>query len=143
MAKENTKATPLTEEQLIQKEADLKAGEEKLANDRKEFEQEVQQLKEDKDQLVQKEAELDEREADIAKKEEDLEQLESDLLSTDLQPETLEPGYEFEHNGQKFKFTDDAPKSIRYKNKVWEQKELAKDEEAIAEFVNTSLIQKL
>lgn len=60
-------------------------------------------------------------------------------------PQTEEPvsGYEFEHNGQKFKFTDDAPKSIRYKNKVWTQEKLAKDEEAIAEFINTSLIQKL
>ncbi|HAY3533742.1 hypothetical protein [Elizabethkingia anophelis] len=136
MAKENTKATPLTEEQLLQRETDLKAGEDKLANDRKEFEQEVQQLKVDKEQLVQKEA-------DLAKKEADLEQLEKDLLLVDPQPETSEPGYEFMHNGQKFKFPDSAPKSIRYKNKVWTQKELAKDEEAIAELINTSLIQKL
>ncbi|MBG0514553.1 hypothetical protein I4P13_12345, partial [Elizabethkingia meningoseptica] len=74
MAKENTKATPLTEEQLIQKEADLKAGEEKLANDRKEFEQEVQQLKEDKDQLVQKEADLKAGEEKLANDRKEFEQ---------------------------------------------------------------------
>ena len=164
MAKENTKATPLTEEQLIQKEADLKAGEEKLANDRKEFEEKVQNFKSEKEQfekdksefaeqagknlemsekLILKKQELDDREANVSKKEKDLDQLESDLLSADPQPNAPEPGYEFSYNGQKFKFTDSAPKSIRYKNKVWKQKELAKDEEAIAEFVNTSLIQKL
>lgn len=143
MAKENTKATPLTEEQLTQKENDLKAGEDKLANDRKEFEQEVLQLNADKEKLVQKEAELDGREADLAKKKGDLEQLENDLLLADPQPEDPKPGHEFDHDGQKYKFVDSAPTSIRYNNKVWTQQKLAKDAKAIAELLGTSLIQKL
>lgn len=60
MAKENTKATPLTEEQLIQRETDLKAGEEKLANDRKEFEEKVQNFNSEKEQFEKDKSEFDE-----------------------------------------------------------------------------------
>lgn len=46
------------------------------------------------------------------------------------------PGLEFDFQGLKKKFKDDAPKKIRYDGKVWTQKELVGKKEDAQEALN-------
>lgn len=59
--------------------------------------------------------------------------------------EKVVPGVEFTFQGLKKKFTDDAPKKIRYDGKGWTQKELIKNEDALNDLVssNSNLFENL
>ena len=55
------------------------------------------------------------------------------------------PGEKFTFNGEKYQFTDEAPKFIRIDGVSRSQKEIIKDEDALLQLVagNSSLIQKI
>ena len=126
MAKENTQeATPLTEEQLLEKEKSLAAREEAVA--KKEAE-----LKTQETGLVTREEAVAKKEAEIASQKADEE-------------EKKQPGREFEFEGESYKFKDSAPKKIRMDGKVFSQAEIIKDKSKLLQLVggNSGLIQKV
>lgn len=84
------------------------------------------------DQLKEKEAELDKREKSLTKKE----------------PKPAEPKVEavsFEFNGEKYRFTDDAPSKIRIDGFVKTQQEISQDEDILLQLVvgGSGLIEKV
>ena len=84
------------------------------------------------DQLKEKEAELDKREKSLTKKE----------------PKPAEPKAEavsFEFNGEKYRFTDDAPSKIRIDGIVKTQQEISQDEDILLQLVvgGSGLIEKV
>ena len=84
------------------------------------------------DQLKEKEAELDKREKSLTKKE----------------PKPAEPKAEavsFEFNGEKYRFTDDAPSKIRIDGFIKTQQEISQDEDILLQLVvgGSGLIEKV
>lgn len=84
------------------------------------------------DQLKEKEAELDKREKSLTKKE----------------PKPAEPKAEavsFVFNGEKYRFTDDAPSKIRIDGLVKTQQEISQDEDILLQLVvgGSGLIEKV
>lgn len=69
------------------------------------------------------------------------------LISDDSEkkPAELQPGHEFTFRGENYKFTDRAPKKIRFAGQGLTQEAIAKDEEVLAELIggNSSLIKKI
>lgn len=126
MSKENTQAQPLTEAELKKREDVLSASEEKLKADQETLKKDQDQLKADKEKLVMDQKDLEKREKALAKSQKE------------VKPEKEVPGVEFEFQGLTKKFTDAAPKSIRYDGKVWSQTELIEDEDALMDLVSSN-----
>ena len=137
MAENKTKVVPLTEEQLITKEAELNARDEKLNSEIKEFEN----FQEGVHQLAE-ETKLK------------IEAFEAEKKAFETEKNTITPKAEKRAAGEKLKFedanyqfTDDAPESILLNGKATTQKEIAKDEELIVAILsfglNTGLITKI
>lgn len=125
MEKQTTKAAPLTEEQLLKKEADLTVKSEQLAKDRETFEAEKAQLATDREAF-------ETEKADFA------------VEKTTAEPEEIVPGLSFEIESEKFKFIDSAPKTILFDGKARTQKDLIKDKKALLQLTsNQSLIEKI
>ena len=98
------------------------------------------------DQLKEKEAELDNREKEIAKREAELDKREKSL--TKKEPKPAEPKAEavsFEFNGEKYRFTDDAPSKIIIDGLVKTQQEISQDEDILLQLVvgGSGLIEKV
>lgn len=149
MAK-NTSATPLTEEQLSEKEAVLAVKESELSKKEADLSAKETELSEKENALAAKETELSEREiilsgreaaadlceaeiekitAQLSEKEEALNVKEASLSDNNV-PENV-PGEEFKFEGVDYKFADHAPKTILLNGKGRTQKEIAKDKELI------------
>ena len=139
MAKQNAKdkATPLTEEQLLSKEAELNAKETEL-NERETA------LAEKETALIETEKTLNSKETELADREIALSEREKALPAEEVE-EAPEPGLEFNFEDGKYKFHDSAPKSILFNGKAYTQKQLAKDEDILLQLVGgkSGLIQKL
>ncbi|MGD1319539.1 hypothetical protein [Chryseobacterium sp. 2R14A] len=132
----NKKATPLTEEQLSEKEAQLQVLEAKLNTDREALDKEREEF----DVLKSK------TEADLAQQKSGLDELERDLLANTGAPEEVEepePGLEFKVEKENFKFKDSAPKNLRIGGKILSQKEIVKDKELLQKVIKTSHIEKI
>lgn len=112
------------------------------------------------DQLKEKEAELDKREEDNAKREAELDKREKEISKreaeldkrekslTKKEPKPAEPKAEavsFEFNGEKYRFTDDAPSKIRIDGIVKTQQEISQDEDILLQLVvgGSGLIEKV
>ena len=96
------------------------------------------------DQLKEKEAELDKREKEISKREAELDKREKSL--TKKEPKPVEPkAVSFEFNGEKYRFTDDAPSKIRIDGIVKTQQEISQDEDILLQLVvgGSGLIEKV
>ena len=71
-----------------------------------------------------------------------------EVFNTEVNAESVgkkvTPGIEFNFRGEKYKFKDTTPKSIKYGGVALTQKELVKDEDAILHLLtNSGLIEKL
>ena len=123
MTDKNTKATPLTQEQLTKENQDLSTDNRSHGLSLEEREAAV----EAREKAVEvressasgKEKELDEREADLEAK-----------LSVVTAPEVT-PGEEFKFDGVDYKFADHAPKTILLNGKGRTQKEIVKDKDLV------------
>ena len=84
------------------------------------------------DQLKEKEAELDKREKSLTKKE-----------SKPAEPKAEAVSFVF--NGEKYRFTDDAPSKIRIDGIVKTQQEISQDEDILLQLVvgGSGLIEKV
>lgn len=111
------------EQELDAKEASLKEREEKL-NGREAI-------------IADKEQELNDREELLSAREAALPKIE--------QPEKPKKGLKFTFRESNYKFSDDAPQSIRVMGEVMTQKEIAEDEEVLVHLIggNSGLIEKL
>ncbi|ANF51739.1 hypothetical protein A0O34_15040 [Chryseobacterium glaciei] len=164
MATKNTQATPLTEEELLQKAADLQAQSEKLEADIKAFETEKKEFAEYRetiDAAVKTNVALDEdlknREASLAEKQtafdtyvdetnESLEKREAALEEkTGKKSGESEPGLEFEFEEEPYKFTDSAPKLITVNGKAYSQKQIVENYDLALQLIGgkSSLIIKI
>ncbi|MFL9835003.1 hypothetical protein [Chryseobacterium terrae] len=116
--KKDTEATPLTEEQLSQKEAEL--------NERE-------------DQLNAREEGLNQKETDLA-------ELENSLLNAETETEEgseIVPGEEFKIGKDKYKFKDSAPRTLNLGGSKLSQEEIVKDKDLLQKIVKTSHIEKI
>lgn len=147
------KATPLTEELLLQKGTELIAKEAKLNSDIKEFEdfqEKVHQIKEDNDareEAFQKDkADFESRVEEFNTREKDLNKKEKDLAKKSTTPKEFksEPGLDGEFEGEEYKFLDSAPKIISINGKGYSQKEIFDNPELALELIggNSGLIIK-
>ncbi len=125
MSKNKTKTSEVNNTSEVSKEETLKANEKALAK----REQEV----------ATKEKALAKREQEVATKEEAL------AKGTTKKTPKPQKGLDFTFRNEKYKFSDDAPVKIRFGGKVYTQKQLTEDEDALVELLggNSSLIQKL
>jgi len=126
MSKENTQDQPANEDDLKKREEALAASEAKLKADQDILKKDQDQLKDDQEKLVTDRNDLDKREKALAKSQKE------------TKPAKELPGVEFEFQGLKKKFTDAAPKKIRYDGKVWSQDELIEDEDALMDLVSSN-----
>ena len=96
------------------------------------------------DQLKEKEAELDKREKEISKREAELDKREKSLTKKEPKPVKAE-AVSFEFNGEKYRFTDDAPSKIRIDGIVKTQQEISQDEDILLQLVvgGSGLIEKV
>lgn len=136
MSGTNKKATPLSEEQLSEKETLLQELEEKLTADREALDQEKAEF----------EAFKAEQKAELEKKKLDLDELEQTLLNTESEDNVVdepEPGLEFKFEKNKFKFKDSAPKNLRISGKTLSQEEIVKDKELLQKIIKTTHIEKI
>jgi len=136
MSGTNKKATPLTEEQLSEKDARLQELEDKLTADREALDQEKAEF----------ESWKAEQEAELEKKKSDLDELEQTLLNTEGDENVLdepEPGLEFKFEKDKFKFKDSAPKNLRIGGKTLSQEEIVKDKDLLQIIIKTTHIEKI
>ena len=154
------KATPLTEEELSQKAADLQTQSDKLAQDQKVFEQSKTDFLNAQTEhgkaveaadldLNTRLSTLDERELNLNAREEKLDEREAAIsklenATAEEKPVKAVAGLPFEIEKEKFKFLDSAPKSILFDGKPRTQKDLVKDQEALLQLSsNKSLIEKI
>jgi len=136
MSGKNNKATPLTEEQLSEKEVQLQEFEAKLNADREAFEKEKEDFETSKT----------EKEAELEKQKTDLEELEKELMTNVGAPEEVdepEPGLEFKVEKDNFKFKDSAPKTLNLGGKKLSQAEIIKDKALLQKIIKTSHIEKI
>lgn len=131
MAKDTQKAVPLTEEQLIEKEAALKVAEQKLSDDQEKFVLEQNKFEEEKAAFETAKADLEAREKALEEK-------------AEVKSEKKVDPVTFEFEGEKYQFTASAPQHILLNGKGVSQKEIAKDDELKLQLIggNSSLIVK-
>jgi len=131
MAKDTQKAVPLTEEQLIEKEAALKVAEQKLSDDQEKFVLEQNKFEEEKAAFETAKADLEAREKALEEK-------------SEVKSEKKVDPVAFEFEGEKYQFTPSAPQHILLNGKGVSQKEIAKDDELKLQLIggNSSLIVK-
>lgn len=131
MAKDTQKAVPLTEEQLIEKEAALKVAEQKLSDDQEKFVLEQNKFEEEKAAFETAKANLEAREKALEEK-------------SEVKSEKKVDPVAFEFEGEKYQFTASAPQHILLNGKGVSQKEIAKDDELKLQLIggNSSLIVK-
>lgn len=137
--KNNEQVTPLTEEQLVEKQKELDAREKSVLDS--------------ENKLAEKELLITERENKVAsreelatKKEEELASLQANLdAKASEEEDKKKPGLEFEFEGESYKFKDSAPKKIRMSGKIYTQAEIAKKKDLLLELVggNSGLISKI
>lgn len=141
------KATPINEEQLIQKEAELTAKENQLDSDIKEFEafqERVHEIKESndaRDESFQKEkAAFDAQVAEFAQKKSEWEN--STIQNLPVQEDDVV--VELAFDGEIYEFAPGAPKLVNFGGQKFTQKEIAENEEIKLQLIggNSSLIRK-
>lgn len=145
MAKDTQKAVPLTEEQLIEKEAALKVAEQKLSEDQEKFVLEQNKFEEEKEAFENEKAQFEEEKADFETSKADLEAREKALEEkAEVKSEKKVDPVTFEFEGEKYQFTASAPQHILLNGKGVSQKEIAKDDELKLQLIggNSSLIVK-
>jgi|GEM_PF-4587931 len=136
--KNNKEATPLTEEQLSQKDAELNEKETNLKKLEESLSQKEIALTEKEEALLLRETELNEKETN-------LNELEESLLKTETSEATPEPepGLDFKIDKEKFKFKDSSPKNFRIGGKVLSQEEIVKDKALLQKLIKGSHIEKI
>ncbi|WP_312351207.1 hypothetical protein [Empedobacter sp.] len=152
MAKDTQKAVPLTEEQLIEKEAALKLLDEALAEDAKTFVLDKEKFENEKSNFEKEkeafETEKSQFKADIdffQKRKADLDARENALeQKSEVKSDKKVDPVAFEFEGEKYQFTASAPQHILLNGKGVSQKEIAKDDELKLQLIggNSSLIVK-
>lgn len=148
MSKTDKTATPLTEEQLLKKEADLKTQSEKLAKDRADFEAEKsdfqtksEKLKSDiegfedfQENVFEEKEKLEDREKSVEARETAVSEKENSLLnSSELSEEEKIETFEFE--GEEIQFSASAPQVINYGGQKFTRKELIENEAVLLELI--------
>ncbi len=147
-AEKENKVVPLTEEQLLQKEAELNSRAKKLDSDIKEFEdfqEGVHELSEKTNSDIQKLAEEREHfEAEKAAFEKEKEEALNNVKSSEPVEESQQ-GLAFSFENEDYKFSDDTPENILFNGKAFTQEELSRDEEALLQLIggNSGLIIKI
>lgn len=145
MAKDTQKAVPLTEEQLIEKEAALKVAEQKLSEDQEKFVLEQNKFEEEKEAFENEKAQFEEEKAAFETAKANLEAREKALEEkAEVKSEKKVDPVIFEFEGEKYQFTASAPQHILLNGKGVSQKEIAKDDELKLQLIggNSSLIVK-
>lgn len=97
------------------------------------------------EELGKADAEIDSLKERISAKDAEIDSLKEVLKDPmDTPTPSKKPGEAFEFRGVKYKFRDTAPRSIRYNNVVYTQRELIEDENILLQLVggNSSLITK-
>lgn len=150
MSKNKPEATPQTEEKLSEKvnteiaSTENGAAESSQTTDNAagtDLDQRLAEVEKRERVVGDREAAVSVREKHAEATEKELEQLKEELHT---KSEDIEPGLEFELDGEKFKFLDTAPKTILFGGKARTQKQLIKDENALTQLVsNISLIEKI
>ena len=91
-------------------------------------------------------AELDKREKEISKREAELDKREKSLTKKESKPaEPKAEAVSFEFNGEKYRFTDDAPSKIRIDGFIKTQQEISQDKDILLQLVvgGSGLIEKV
>ncbi|HAD80399.1 MAG TPA: hypothetical protein DCF99_14890 [Flavobacteriaceae bacterium] len=145
MAKDTQKAVPLTEEQLIQKEAALAEDAKTFVLEKGQFDVEKSAFETEKTEFEKEKAnfELEKQTFETAKVE--LEAREKALeQKSEVKSEKKLTPVSFEFEGEKYQFSESAPQSILLNGKGVSQKEIAKDDELKLQLIggNSSLIIK-
>lgn len=127
----------IEETNSLDKEAILDTREQELNAFADTLNEKEQELNAFAETLKEKEVALSQREAEIMRREQ----------STSQEIPTAVPvveGLDFEFNGEKYKFRDDAPQKIRIFGQVMSQEEIVKDEDLLLQLVagESSLIEK-
>ncbi len=159
MAKDTQKAVPLTEEQLIEKEAGLKAMAQEFSEVQENFVLEKNKFEEEKSafevakavlenetaefniakkNLTELSLEVEKEKADLGVREKALEE------KSEVKSEKKSDPVSFEFEGEKYQFSASAPQSILLNGKGVSQKEIAKNDELKLQLIggNSSLIIK-
>lgn len=140
MGKDTTekKAAPLTEEQLLERDAILKAaeqklseGEAKLAEDIKEFENFQETVFQEKEKLAA------EREAFT--KEKALFEEKVKNSSTEAKPKEAKEPVKCTLDDEEYQFNEDAPELILFNGKGWTHQEIAEDKDVLLQIIGGGL----
>lgn len=129
--KTDSKATPLTEEQLFEKEANLKTKSEKLDQDIAEFEAFQENIFVEKENLGKEKEAFEKEKEDFQAEKEAFEKEKVEFAKNSKQPKAKKevPPVELKFEGVDYVFDTDAPKEIRIDGNVYTQKEIAADED--------------
>lgn len=102
-------------------------------------------LKEKELSLKEWEQNLENKEQQLIQRETALELREKDLNKKNTIPEKKHSAEVFSFGGEDYKFTDDAPKSIRIDGQILTQKQIIESEELLLQLVagESSLIEKI
>ncbi len=120
MSGKDNKATPLTEELLLKREADLKTESEKLEKEREVFEKAKSELDSEKSAF---EAEK----LDFQKAKE----------SPESGTPEIEPGLEFDFEDVKGAFHPEAPKTILFNGQALTQKQIIDDKDVLLQLIGS------
>ncbi len=129
---DDTQTVPLTEEQLIEKEADLKIREQALVDGQ--------------EALVLEKNNLEEEKASFEKEKEAFEIIKKDFdHKTQSKVVKKVAPIVFEFEGSKYQFSEKAPQSILLNGSGVSQKQIAKNDELKLQLIgaNTGLIKKI
>jgi len=130
------KATPLTEEQLSAKEAELNSLAEALAQEKQDFETEKEEFKNHVDSETQK---LSDGFADLEEKQKAFEEKASQFSVTpEKKEEAVEP-LKCTYDNEEYQFDPEAPELILFDGKAWTHQEIIEDENVLLQIIGGGL----
>lgn len=148
MDKKSKEATPLTEEQLLKKEADLKTQSEQLAKDRADFEAEksdfqtkseklksdIEEFEDFQEKVFEVKEKFEAREKAVEARENAVSEKENYIgNSPEFSEEEKIETFEFE--GEEIQFSASAPQVINYGGQKFTRKELIENEAVLLELI--------
>ncbi|WP_313091902.1 hypothetical protein [Chryseobacterium flavum] len=130
------KATPLTEEQLSAKEAELKSQSKNLAQEIEKFEKEKQDFK---DHVATETQKLSEGFADLEEKKKAFDNKVAQLSEApEKEKESVEP-LKCTFNDEEYQFSEDAPELILFDGKGWTHQEIIENEDVLLQIIGGGL----
>lgn len=149
MSTKDKAATPLTEEQLLKREAQLKQSEQKLSDDQAQltldkntFEEQKANFEEEKEKFKDRVEQINEKESELQTRHEELEEREAALDPDGTVAVDIVEDFDFED--EEYQFAPGAPETIRHGGQVFTRAELIENHYVLEQLIggNSSLIIK-